>query len=209
MDSVFDLLREIPLFQGASSDALASVAGSTKFDFRKYGAGDVVCHVGDPCVEISFIISGEVRAIWMDEERNVSVAQTLGAPASIASEFLFGRSTQMPYTVMALTPVSLLAISKRDFINILSRDNVFLFNFLNFLSSRAQEGLTPTRGDSGLTIEEKIVEKVKRFSLRNATNITLSCRKGTLAPFLGISDAELAEAVGNLGSASLNEITID
>ena len=42
MLNLYDKLREIPLFQGLTSDNLMQIIGQTKFSFKKFGKNDII-----------------------------------------------------------------------------------------------------------------------------------------------------------------------
>ena len=141
MASMFEFLSDIPLFQGASHDKFAEIVGNTKLHFLKYPAGEILFRAGDSCRHLAILIQGHVRATTVNDAGRFSVSQTLTAPSALAPDFLFGRVTTYPYTVTALDEVSIVKISKNDYLNILEADRVFLFNFLNTLSANVQKSV--------------------------------------------------------------------
>lgn len=42
MLNLYNKLREIPLFQGLTSDNLMQIIGQTKFSFKKFGKNDII-----------------------------------------------------------------------------------------------------------------------------------------------------------------------
>ena len=42
MLNLYDKLREIPLFQGLTSDNLMQIIGQTKFSFKKFGKNEII-----------------------------------------------------------------------------------------------------------------------------------------------------------------------
>ena len=64
--------------------------------------------------------------------------EDIEAPYPIAPAFLFGKNNKFPVNITANNDVELLLLPKDTVINILQTNVIFLNNFLNSISSRAQ-----------------------------------------------------------------------
>lgn len=203
MASMFELLLELPLFRGTTHNKLAEVVGEAKFHFLKYPDGEHVIRSGDPCTHLTFVISGSVRSTIVNANGRFAVSQTLDAPAAVAPDFLFGRLTNYPCDVTAIGDVSVLKISKSDFIRILNSDKVFLFNYLNYLSvnaQKAQQGvLALTTGD----IDERIAFWIVALSQPEGKDIVLSCRKRDLCSLFGMQRAAFEAGLNSMKDRGL------
>ncbi|MDE6525981.1 MAG: Crp/Fnr family transcriptional regulator [Muribaculaceae bacterium] len=184
--SMFEKLMDLPLFRGASRQKLSQLVGEIKFHFLKYPKGETIIRAGEPCTHLAFIISGSVRATIVNASGRFAVSQSLAAPSVIAPDFLFGKYTDYPCTVEALDTVGILKIAKSDYIRMLDSDTVFLFNFLNIISSNGQKALegilSLTTGD----IDERIAYWVGALTQPGAYDIVLSCRKRDLCSLFGM-----------------------
>lgn len=177
MDSMYEILLRLPLFNGVSRERLSQVVGMAKFHFLKYLPGDVIVNAGDPCTHIKFIISGQGRFTVANHDNRFLVSQTLAAPDVISPDCLFGSVTSYPCTGVALEPTGILQISKADYLKILNVDQIFLFNYLNILSMNAQKA---TQGILAVTtgnLEDRIAFWIVALTQRRGTDITLSCRQ--------------------------------
>ncbi len=184
--SMFEKLMELPLFRGASRQRLSQLVGDIKFHFLKYPRGETIIRAGDPCRHIAFVISGSVRATIVNADGRFSIGQTLSSPAVIMPDFLFGKHTVYPCTVEAIDTVGILKIAKADYLKMLNSDPVFLFNFLNTLSSNGQKALqgilSLTTGD----IDERIAYWIGALTQPGAYDIVLTCRKRDLCSLFGM-----------------------
>lgn len=184
--SMFEKLMELPLFRGASRQRLSQLVGDIKFHFLKFPKGETIIRKGDTCNHLAFIISGSVRATIVNSDGRFAVSQSLAAPSVIMPDFLFGKYTDYPCTVEALDTVGILKIAKSDYIKMLNSDPVFLFNFLNTLSSNAQKAmegiLSLTTGD----IDERIAYWIGALTQPGAYDIVLTCRKRDLCSLFGM-----------------------
>ncbi len=203
MASMFELLLDLPLFRGATHNKLAEIVGETKFHFLKYPDGETVIRSGEPCTHLTFVISGSVRSTIVNTNGRFAVSQTLEAPAAVAPDFFFGRLTNYPCDVTAIGDVSVLKISKADFIRILNSDTVFLFNYLNYLSvnaQKAQQGvLALTTGD----IDERIAFWIVALSQPEGKDIVLSCRKRDLCSLFGMQRAAFEAGLNSMKERGL------
>ena len=186
MASMFELLMNLPLFRGVSRSRIAEVVGSAKFHFLKYPKGETVVRAGEECTHLAFVISGSVRSEISNSSKRFSVSQTLKAPSAIAPDFLFGRTTRYPGTVVALTDCSILKISKVDYIRILNADQVFMFNFLNTLSVNAQKALDGILALTSGGLDERIASWIIALTQPGSEDIELTCKTRDLCNLFSV-----------------------
>lgn len=189
MTSMFEHLMELPLFRGVSLTRMAQVVGQAKFHFLKYPAGETLIRAGEPCTHLTCIISGHVRSTIVNDNGRFAVAQTLTSPAILSPEFLFGRRTTHPADVEAIDDVSVLKISKNDFVNIINSDEVFLFNYLNILSVSAQKSVEGILALTNGSLGERIAFWIVALTQPDGRDITMQCRMRDLCAIFGVQRA--------------------
>ena len=207
MASMFELLLELPLFRGVTHNKLAQIVGEAKFHFLKYPAGEYVIRSGEACSHLTFVISGSVRTTIVNANGRFSVSQTLSSPAVIAPDFLFGRLTHYPCDVVALNDVSILKISKGDYVRILDSDPVFLFNYLNILSANAQKAQQGVLSLTTGAIDERIAFWIIALSQPEGTDIVLTCRKRDLCSLFGLQRATFEAGLASMKERGLLDYT--
>ncbi|MDE6310767.1 MAG: Crp/Fnr family transcriptional regulator [Muribaculaceae bacterium] len=204
---MFELLMELPLFQGVSRDSMAAIVGAAKFHFLKFPAGETILRAHDPCNHITFVISGSVRSTVVNTSGSFAVSQTLKAPAVLAPDFLFGRVTEYPATVVAEEATGILQISKPDYLKILNSDSVFLFNYLNLLSVNAQKAqvgiLSLTKGE----VDERIAFWITALTQKGGTDIKLTCRSRDLCSLFNTPRSIFIAALDNMKQRGLLDYT--
>lgn len=198
MDSMYDKLLGLSLFKGASSEALSEILEKTKFHFLKYPAGSVVVDAGDPCTHVRCLIAGSVGVMMSGRDGRFLLRHALHAPSVLAPEFLFGRAPFYPYTATALEPISLLQISKNDYMKILDSNDVFMYNFLNILSMHAQKSVEGILAITTGSLEERLALWVVTLTPRDAVDIYVRARQRDLASLLGVSHRALTAALDRL-----------
>lgn len=186
-DSIFTTLRELPLFQGVSQARLQEVAGNVKLHFQKYAPGDVLVNAGDPCTHIRFVVSGSVRLSVANSNGRFCVEQTLSAPQVIEPDYLFGRSPYYPCTATAITTVGIMQIAKEDYRRMLQSDTVFLFNFLNTVSTDAQKGVHGILAVATGSLEERLAFWIVSMTQPGSTDVVLRCQHRDLYALFGVS----------------------
>lgn len=194
---MYDLLMSMPLFHGVSHEKISEVIESTKFHFLKYHEGDTIVDKDEPCTHIKFIISGRVESTIEYPKKGLSVSQTIDAPDVITPDFLFGRSTLYPCTVRAVIPTGVMQISKADYMALLCSDNIFMFNFLNLLSSNSQKGFDGAIATCGNALEQNIAFKILALTQSRGYNITLTCNDG-LASMFCTTETQLLDTLNSL-----------
>lgn len=183
---MYEILKGLPLFHGASTERISDIVGKAKFHFLKYLAGERIVTAGEQCTHVKMIISGDARSTITNESQRFRVSQTLSAPSVIAPEFLFGRATNYPCTVDAVTDTGILQISKNDYMTILNRDHIFLYNFLNILSMNAQKSVDGILALSSGDLEERIAFWITALTQTSGTNIKVTCRQRDLYSLFGV-----------------------
>lgn len=207
MNSMFETLMGLPLFKGVSIERMEKTVGSNKFHFLKYLPDTVIYNAGDPCSDVTFILSGTVKATIVNPDGRFTVRYQIDARDVISPDFLFGRHTTFPMTVTAVDSVSILRIPKNDYINILESDKVFLFNYLNLLSVNAQKAMEGILAVSTGDIPERIAYWISALTQPRAHSIVLECRRRDLSALFGVHIISLKNTLEAMHQQGLLDYT--
>ncbi|MDE6322744.1 MAG: Crp/Fnr family transcriptional regulator [Paramuribaculum sp.] len=205
MDSMYEMLMELPLFKGIGFNRLSEVVGTTRFHFLKFNDGETVVEAGEPCTHIKFVISGAVRMRIENATGRMKICQTVSAPDVISPDFLFGKFTSYPATVVAVGPTGILQIDKLDYLKILHSDNVFMINFLNTLSIDAQKSVVGVLALTDGSLEERISFWVVALTQRGATDIVLQCRQRDFYSLFGVQRSSFIVTLESMRERGLVE----
>lgn len=211
---MYENLMTLPLFKGISYQRVSEIVGKTKLDFLKYPEGEIFLRAGDPCKSIKFVISGNVRMSITNMQERFRVLQTLSAPAVISPDYLFGRNTLYPGTARAIDTVSIMQIDKADFITLLQSDEIFLFNYLNIVSTNAQKAIDGVIALTSGALEERIAFWVMALTQLGSTDIVLQARQKDLYSLFGVQRTTFTAALDSLRdrgiiSYTTNEIRVN
>lgn len=201
MDSMFDILCDLPLFRGVTRERIALTVGAAKFHFLKYAAGETIARRGEPCTHVKFVISGSVTISIANDSDRLRVSQRLVAPDVISPDFLFGSTTLYPGTVTAAEETGIVQISKEDYINILASDKIYMFNLLNYLSMNAQKSIEGILAISTGSIEERLAMWIVSLTQPTARDIVITCRQRDLYAMLGVQRSSYMAALERLSAA--------
>lgn len=200
---MFELLLQLPLFQGLSTEALSALVEKYPFHFLKFHDGEKIVNVGDTVTHARFVVSGSVRLDMPFSRLQVTLSQTLTAPQVLGPDWLFGMTTTSPYDVTARGECGTLQITKSDYVTMLQNDKVLLFNILNFLSLRGQRAATSMLDIRQGSVCERLALLVKTFTTRTSTDVELTFRQKDLCTLLGTQRNSMQKAMGELTEKDL------
>lgn len=206
---IFTTLRELPLMKGVSSSTLEQVVGCIPFHFLKYSEGQFITEAGDECTHLKFLISGSVRMEVAAADGQFRVLQSLRAPQVISPDYLFGRSTRYPATTTALDTVGIMQVAKEDYRSMLTMDPIFLFNYLNVISTGSQRSLHGVLSAASGSLETRLAFWIVSLTQPGSFDIELSCGRRALYSVLGVSRSRLATTLESLKTREIIDYDAD
>ena len=205
MNSMYQQLMQLPLFQGVSTEKITALVEKLPFHFLKFRNGEQVFAAGDPCTHIKFIVSGQVRLETPFPKLRITMHQTVSNPHVLAAEYLFGRDTTYPYTAISNGACGILQLRKSDYIKMITSDKVFLFNILNYLSSGSQRSLQMPLTVKDGSVAERLAMIVDNLSISGATNIGFRYKQKDLCTLLGTQRTTLVSMLDRLSDQGIVE----
>lgn len=198
MDSMYEVLMQLPLFQGVSRVSISEIIEKTKFHFLKYKTGETVVSKGEECTHLKFLISGSVRSEMVNKSGKIRVAEVLHAPNVLAPNHLFGRTTYYPADTCAAEDTGIMQIDKQTFVNILQTEPIVLINLLNIISRRSQKSIETFLSLSSGSVKEKLAFWVLCFTQRRSSDIRVICKQKDLYSFFGVQRSVFVSALDEL-----------
>ncbi len=138
MSTMYETIMEFPLFKGVTHNMVSCFLEKTHVDFINLKEGEVIINEGEHCNKLRFIITGTAQMTIRGFDPDIEVTQAIGPKNVIGAEYLFGLSTSFPYSLTALTDISLLQFDKRQYEALLQTEPIYRINYYNYLSARAQ-----------------------------------------------------------------------
>lgn len=138
METMFDTLLQLPLFQGLCHEDFTSILDKVKLHFIKHKAGETIIKSGNPCTQLCFLLKGEISIVTNAKENIYTVIEQIEAPYLIEPQSLFGMNTNYASSYVAHTEVHTVCISKAFVLSDLFKYDIFRLNYMNIVSNRAQ-----------------------------------------------------------------------
>ncbi len=193
-------------FRGNNVKDVEKLLGKIRYGVKAYNKGDTIVMRDDPCMELRIVLSGSVRGEMLDFSGKIVKIEDIEAPRPLAVAFLFGKNATYPVDIIANEDCKILSIPKQDVIQLMSINEVFLTNFLNNVSNRAQFLSRKLFFLSFKTIREKIANYLKELSMVQGEVITLSVTQEALANMFGVTRPSLARTLGELVSEGIIKV---
>lgn len=197
MDSMYERLRSLPLFQGVGPERISELVERLPFHFLKFKEGETIINAGDKCEYVRFVVSGSVRVVLQSNELNVKLLQTLSAPEVLGPDSLFGIDNSYPFSAFAATDCGIMQLTKSDYMKMLMTDKVFLINILNYLSSNCQRYNTMLQMTQG-SIAERLAREITNLTTPRSTDVVLQFRQKDLCTLLGTQRNSLIAALDQM-----------
>lgn len=138
METMFDTLLQLPLFQGLCHEDFTNILDKVKLHFTKHKAGETIIESGTQCAQLCFLLKGEISVITTSPDHSYSFVERIEAPALIEPQSLFGMNTNYASSYIAHSIVHTVSISKAFVMNELFNYEIFRLNYMNIISNRAQ-----------------------------------------------------------------------
>ncbi len=191
---------------GLNALHLKQIFDGIHFQIRKYDKNEQVVHSGDPCHELLIVLQGSVKGEMADYTGKTIKIEDIEAPRPLAAAFLFGQNNRFPVNVIANEDVSLLCISRPEFLKILQKDQRILTNYLNSISSRAQFLSSRIKFLSFKTIRQKVAHYLLDLAGDRLAVVEIPLSQAQLAEFFGVTRPALARAIGEMADEGLMEV---
>ena len=193
MSSMYETIMELPLFKGIGEDQLSQMLEKTSVEFLKFEDGDILANAEDKVKAIDFILSGRVRQTFKLENFDLGVDEILGKGSVLGALHLYGIDTTYKSQSVALGRVSIMRISKVDYMNILLSDRIYMLNFVNFLSAAAQKGPIMMQKIKNPSIGRCLSILAFAFASKTAETVMVAGEDKEMAHYCGVTDKEFEE----------------
>lgn len=130
-------IYNMPLFNGGDRNLVEAVLQKSPGRYASYRKGDFIALQNSVCRSLLLLCEGSVYAQMTSPEGRELTLDTLTAPDTLASAFIFGTENRYPVSVVANSDCRLWVVSRESILQIIEQDNVILRNFLTILSDHS------------------------------------------------------------------------
>lgn len=203
MATMYETIMDLPLFKGVSEEQISAFLEKTNVNFINYKAGDKIISKGDRCTHIKYLIKGEVLSRISNTTDTLRVSE-LKQPGSVFSpDRLFGMDTKFPAEVEAVGDVSILQFSKEQYMTLLQTDEIYLLNFLNYLSLHSQRPVDAIKNLTSGKFECRLAMWVITLTEASSTAITVESNQQDLSELTNIPIEQIKSELSELSKSGL------
>lgn len=192
---MFDTLLQLPLFQGLCQNDFTSILEKIKLDFTQYKPGEVIVQEGEICNKLLFIIKGKYSSLNRSQTRLYTFIERLEAPSLIEPQALFGLQTTYSTSYIADSDIHTVSISKACVLNYLFHYDIFRLNYLNIISSRAQNLHKRLWKAPQTDLEQRIISFIAEHSERTSGEKILKIKMKDWADYLNCTRLNLSKTL--------------
>ncbi len=198
-------LAGVKLFEGLSGDLLRALAGIVRL--RRVAAGEIIFETGRPGEAFYALASGRVRVFRSAPSGKEQILHVFGPGEAFAEVPVFEGRTY-PADAQALEDSVLVAIPRREFVEMLRREPELAMGMLALLAGRLRGFVSQI---ARLSLQE-VPERLAGYLLllratQGADDLTLDLPKGQIAAYLGTIPETLSRALKKLAEQGLIETT--
>ena len=195
---MYTKLSNSPLFKGIAPNEIEQLISNVPYQIKKYNEETYVASRTDECKSLMIVVKGSVRGEMLDYSGKLLKVEDIYAPRPIAPAFLYGKNNRFPVDVIANSEVSILILPKGSVLRLFQKSDIFLNNYLNAISNRAQFLSQRIWFLSFKTIKGKLAQYILNLLKDNMNGITLPLSQKELAEFFGVARPSLARALGDM-----------
>lgn len=203
--TMYELLKQLPVFQGVSTEQLTSIIEKIPFEFSQYEPDDIILRQGENCGAMTFILSGTVRSLTPTFGDKVHILQEFDGPYTMPFYNLFGAETHLHDTLVAVTRVGIMRLNKINVLKVLQQNNILLINVMNMLCTNAQKQhkAMDFSGESDPVL--RLASWMLAFTERSAGNIILDAKTEDWCDLLQVDEASFWRCVATFEGQSILE----
>jgi len=203
METMYDTLLQLPLFQGLGLKDFTAILGKVRFHFSKYKEGETIIKKGDDCSDLTFLLKGEVLSESKDNEGLYCYSEYFQAPYIIEPQSLFGMTTRYVSSYIAKSDVNIITIDKTYILTELCKYDIFLLNYINIVTNRSQILYDRIWKDNA----GNLISKIAYFVLSRSEKLTgekiLKIKMDDFAHILGDTRLSVSKALNELQDKGL------
>jgi len=194
----YSLLPGISIFNGYSKDDLEKILARVPFRLRKFRAGSIIAHSGEPVDSLIIVIKGNTKGEMVDYTGRIIKIEDIPAPGALASAFIFSKKNRFPVNVMAVSDGELMIIERSEFLRLMIKYDRILVNFLEVISSRSQFLSEKIKFLNFKTIKGKLAQFLLQKAGKDGPSFILDVTQNDIADFFGVARPSIARALGEM-----------
>jgi CRP-like cAMP-binding protein len=154
-------MRQHQLLRDLDAGALSVLAAEARV--RRYDAGEVIFHEGEPGTTCYFLLEGHVRVYGVDAEGH-ELAINLLRPGEIFGEMALFENLPRSASVAAIDPVEVVELDQDALMRCLRQSPALAFSLLQALSERLRSTTVEAERLARLPVPERLLLRLQRLA---------------------------------------------
>lgn len=130
-------IYDMPLFHGGDRNIVEAALQRSPGRYATFRKGDFIALQNSVCRSLLLLCEGSIYAQMTSSEGRELTLDTLSAPDTLASAFIFGTENRYPVSIVANSDCRLWIISRECLRQILEQDINIMHNFLTIISDHS------------------------------------------------------------------------
>ena len=177
----------------------SSNRGASPFD-----AGSLIRSRGEPCDKLLVLLAGKVSGEFQDYNGRVLRVETISAPETVASAFLFAPEPVFPVNIIAIDEVRICSIDRSALFAAAATSQALTKALLEDVAARAAFLAEKLRFTQFTTLRQKVAGYLLERLQDSATGrITFSINQKVIAELFGVARPSLGRVLHDLEQSGL------
>ncbi|MEG1564723.1 MAG: Crp/Fnr family transcriptional regulator [Bacteroides sp.] len=198
MDTMYDTLLQLPLFQGLCHEDFSNILDKVKLHFTKHKAGELLLKNDSPCDQLFFLLNGEISSVTTSPDKSFTIIEHMEAPYLIEPHALLGMNLRYVSSYVAHTEANIISISKSFVLNALLKYDIFRLNYMNLLSNRAQNLYARLWAEAPRDTTDKIIRFILIHTEKQQGEKILKMKMDDLARYLDDTRLNVSKTLNGL-----------
>lgn len=203
METMFDTLLQLPLFQGLGHEDFTNIIEKVKLHFIKHNPGEVLVRKGQKCDQLLFIIKGEMSSITTSPNNAITIVEQMEAPFVIEPHSMFGMNTDYVSSYIAHTEVHTVSVSKSLVMSDLLTYDIFRLNYMNIVSNRSQTLYANLWKTSPTNLRQKFIHYLATHIERPYGKKIIKAKMEDLASILNVTRLNISHTLNEMQEQNL------
>lgn len=207
MNTMYNLLLELPFFQGLCYEDLTSILEKITLKFQEFKADQIIVEKGSSANQLLFIMEGRILKESTSLNGKLVMEEIIRSPYVVEPHALFGWSTTFFSKYTTHTDTEALIVSKDALRTELLNYEVFKLNYLNYICYNNQL-LNNQRWDlEGQSLEEQLISIFWNLSDKNCIQQTIKVKMTDLAHFINSTRLNVSKILNHWNDTQLIELS--
>jgi len=206
MDHIKAEISKCQIFKDLEEAAVINLLDQHVYQVKHYNKGRIIASRKETCKFLLILAEGSAKGEMLNVSGKVIKIEDLIAPRALAPAFLFGTHNRYPVDIVATSPSTVAFFPKETVIKIIQQNDVFLTNYLDALSNRAQFLSNKIYFLSFKTIKEKLANYFLENSQPYSNSFRLTQSQQQLSELFGVTRPSLSRGIQELEDEGLIKV---